>query len=145
SERAHWLAASVGSGLWFAGLVVVTRLLVRHAVAGAVLGVVVVALSESDLYFFLAGDSTWGAVAHSVGLGVGVVWLYSRVGALAVVVFTYVMRSIGLFTLEFDDWSTPYLLVLVASVVLLAAYAFWVTLAGQPMLERGYAEPQAAP
>ena len=54
------------------------------------------------------------------------------------------MLSAGLFTIAFDDWSTPYILALLAVVLLLALYGFWVSLAGQPIFKDMLAEPNPA-
>ncbi len=143
SNRTHVVAWAVLDGLSIAGIVVITRLLVRHALTSAVLSVVAIVFLESGLYSWVVGDSQWGALAYVIGMGVWLVWLYTRVGVLSAMVFYFVMRSIGLFTIEFDAWSTPYNLALIACVLALAVYGFWVSLAGQPIFKDMLAEPQA--
>jgi hypothetical protein len=141
---AGFLAWAVISGLSIAGVVVLIRLLVRHPPTSAVLSVLVIVFLETGLYFMLAGFSAWGALTYGIGMGVCLVWLYTRVGVLAAMVFFFVMRSIGLFTVEFDAWSTSYNVALLASVLALAAYGFWISLAGQPIFKDMLAEPQPA-
>ncbi|MHC5023258.1 MAG: serine/threonine-protein kinase [Planctomycetota bacterium] len=144
SDRTHVVAWAVIGGLSIAGVVVLTRLLVRHPPTSAVLSVLVIGFLEIGLYFMLAGFSAWGALTYGIGMGVCLVWLYTRVGVLAAMVFFFVMRSIGLFTIEFDAWSTSYNVALLASVLALAAYGFWVSLAGQPIFKDMLAEPPPA-
>jgi hypothetical protein len=143
SNRVHFIAGSVLTGLTFAGFVVIIRLLVRHALTSAVLSVAVIAWLTYDMYFDQLGNSKWGALAYGIGMGVLLVWLFTRVGILAVMFFNFIMFSVGLFTIAFDDWSTPYILALLAVVLLLALYGFWVSLAGQPIFKDMLGEPQA--
>ena len=75
---------------------------------------------------------------------IAVVWLCTRIGVLAAMVFMFVMRSIGLFIIEFDEWSTPYNIALLASVLVLAGYGFWISLAGQPLFKDMLTEPPPA-
>lgn len=144
SERAHVIAWSALSGLYYVGIVVIIRLLVRHAPTSAVLSIAAIGWLEFGMFSNLAGDSTLGVWAQAIGTGVCLVWLYTKVGVLAAMVFFYVMLSIGLFTTEFDAWSTPYIVALLASVFALATYGFWVSLAGQPIFKGMLAEPQVA-
>ncbi len=102
SNRTHVVAWAVLDGLSYVGIVVIIRLLVRHAPTSAFLSVVAIVFLESGLYSWLVGDSQWGALAYEIGMGVWLVWLYTRVGVLSAMVFFLVMRSIGLFTIEFD-------------------------------------------
>jgi hypothetical protein len=82
---------------------------------------------------------------YALGVGACLVWLYTRVGVLAAIVFFFVIRSMGLFALAFDAWSTPYLLSWLATLLAVAAYGFWVSLAGQSIFKDMLAEPQPAP
>jgi hypothetical protein len=143
SNRAHYIAWAVLAGVSYAGVVVLIRLLVRHAITSAGLSIAVIGLLEFGLYFMNAGDSLWAAFIHAIGVGACLVWLYTKVGVLAAIVFFFVMRSMGLFGLAFDAWSTPYLLAWLAILFALAAYGFWVSLAGQPIFKDMLAEHQA--
>ncbi|MHC4230100.1 MAG: hypothetical protein ACYSW0_21905, partial [Planctomycetota bacterium] len=122
SNRVHFIAGSVLIGLTCAGFVVIIRLLVRHALISAVLSVAVLALPAYDMYFNQVGDSKWGALAYAIGTSVLLVWLCTRVGVLAAMFFSFIVFSAGLFTIAFDDWTTPYILALLAVVLLLALY-----------------------
>ena len=86
----------------------------------------------------------WGACTLALGVGACLVWLYTRVGVLAAFVLTLLLRSVDLFGLAFDAWSTPYLLFWLAALLALATYGFWVSLAGQPIFGDMLAEPRAA-
>jgi serine/threonine-protein kinase len=141
STQTHVIASAVFNGLAFAGLVVLIRLFVRHALASAIVSVVVIGFFEI-VFFLLIGDSALGALVYAISLGICVVWLCTRIGVLAAMVFMIVMRSMGLFIIEFDAWTTPYIVALLASVFALATYGFWVSLAGQPILKDMLAEPQ---
>jgi serine/threonine-protein kinase len=144
SNRAHVIAWAVLGGVSYAGVVVIIRLLARHAITSAGLSIAAIGFFEIGLYF-MAGDSSWAAPAYALGVGICLVWLYTRVGVLAAIVFLFVIRSLGLFTLAFDAWSTPYLLAWLATLLVLAAYGFSVSLAGQPIFKDMLAEPQPAP
>jgi hypothetical protein len=96
------------------------------------------------LYFELIGDSSWAAIAFAAGMGTCLVWLYTRIGVLAAMVFMFIMLSAGLFTIAFDAWSTPYLVSWLVILLALAAYGFWVSLAGQPLFKDMLAEPNSA-
>jgi hypothetical protein len=76
-------------------------------------------------------------------MGTCLVWLYTRIGVLAAMVFLFIMWSAGLFTIAFDAWSTPYLVSWLVILLALTAYGFWVSLAGQPLFKDMLAEPQA--
>jgi serine/threonine-protein kinase len=141
-NRAHVVAWAVLGGLTWAGVVVLIRLLVRHPPTSAVLSVVVIFLMDIGLFLLLVGSSPWGAAVYGIGMGVCLVWLLTRIGVLAAIVFMYVMRSMGLFIIEFDEWSTPYNIATLVSVLALAAYGFWVSLAGQPIFRDMLAEPE---
>jgi hypothetical protein len=54
------------------------------------------------------------------------------------------MRSLAMFDLAFDAWSAPYLVAWIATLLGVAAYGFWVSLAGQPLFKDMLAEPQPA-
>jgi hypothetical protein len=72
------------------------------------------------------------------------VWLYTRIGVLAAMVFFFITFSAGLFMIAFDAWSTPYLVSWLVILLALAAYGFWVSLAGQPLFKDMLAEPNSA-
>jgi hypothetical protein len=142
-NRAHVVAWAVMAGLSYAGIVVIVRLLLRGAIASAGVSLVLIAALEVGLYF-RTDVSQWGALAYAIGIGVLLVWLYTRVGVLAAIAFFLVVRSLDLFMLEFDAWSTPYNVILLVSVIALAAYGFWVALAGRPIFPDILAEEQPA-
>jgi len=143
SSRAHLIAGSVLFGMSCAGVVVLIRLLVRHALTSAVVSVAVLGFLEFGFYFLFIGDSSWANIAYAAGMGTCLVWLYTRIGVLAAMVFRFIMFSAGLFTIAFDAWSTPYLVSWLAILLALTAYGFWVSLAGQPLFKDMLAEPQA--
>ena len=144
SSRAHFIAGSVLLGMQCAGVVVLIRLLVRHALTSAVVSVAVVGLLSFPLYFVFIGDSWWAAIAYAAGMGTCLVWLYTRIGVLAAMVFLFITHSAGLFMIAFDAWSTPYLVSWLVILLALAAYGFWVSLAGQPLFKDMLAEPNSA-
>jgi hypothetical protein len=144
SNQAHTIAWAVLSGVTGAGIVVLIRVLVRHAVASACLSIAVIGYFEFEFYFANVGFSLWAAALHAIAVGVCVVWLYERVGVLAAIAFYLVMRSLPLFGLAFDAWSTPYLVAWLATLLGVAAYGFWVSLAGQPILRDLLADPRPA-
>jgi serine/threonine-protein kinase len=144
SNRAHVIAWAVLEGVSYAGVVVIIRLLARHAVTSAGLSIAAIGFLDIGLYL-MAGDSSWAAPVYALGVGACLVWLYTRVGVLAAIVFFFVIRSMGLFALAFDAWSTPYLLSWLATLLAVAAYGFWVSLAGQSIFKDMLAEPQPAP
>jgi hypothetical protein len=144
SNRTHVIASAVFNGLAYAGLVVLIRLLVRHAFASAILSVLAIGFFDIVFYSIMVGDSALGARVYAISVGITVVWLCTRIGVLAAMVFMIVMRSMGLFVIEFDAWSMPYNVALLVTVLALAAYGFWVSLAGQPIFKDMLAEPQPA-
>jgi hypothetical protein len=96
------------------------------------------------LYLGFIGDSWWAAIAFAAGMGTCLVWLYTRIGVLAAMVFFFITFSAGLFMIAFDAWSTPYLVSWLVILLALAAYGFWVSLAGQPLFKDMLAEPNPA-
>jgi hypothetical protein len=144
SNQAHVIAWAVLSGVSSAGVVVLIRVLLRHALASACLSIAVLGFFEFPFYFLNAGFSLSAAVVFAIAVAVSLVWLYSRVGVLSVMAFYLVMRSLALFGLAFDTWSTPYLVAWIATLLGVAAYGFWVSLAGRPIIKDMLAEPQAA-
>ena len=66
------------------------------------------------------------------------------VGVLAGIVAVFVLRPHRLFTTDFDAWFTTYGMADLAILLVLAAYGFWVSLAGQPIFKDMLAERQAA-
>jgi len=143
SNLAHDTAWAVLSGVSYAGFVVLIRVLVRHPTASTCLSVAAIGFLEFPMYFGNGGISPSGAVVHAVAIGVILVWLYTRVGVLSAMAFFFVMRSMTLFVLAFDDWSTPYLVAWLATLLAIAGYAFWISLAGQPLFRDILAEPQS--
>jgi hypothetical protein len=68
--------------------------------------------------------------------------LYTRVGILAGIVALFALRPDGVFTTDFDAWFAPYGIAELAILLALAAYGFWVSLAGQPIFRDMLAEPE---
>ena len=77
-------------------------------------------------------------------MGACLLWLFTRVGVLAAIIFFVVVRSIGVFGLAFDAWSTPYLVSWLAVLLIVATYGFWMSLAGRPILKGLIPEPETA-
>ena len=95
------------------------------------------------MWMFGSGDvSIWLAIAYATGFGVAMVLLYTKVGALAGLVAIFVLLPYRLFTTQFDGWFALYGMAELAIPLTLAAYGFWVSLAGQPILKDMLAEPQ---
>jgi serine/threonine-protein kinase len=144
ANRAHMIAWAVLAGILMAGVMVLTRVLVRHAVASLLLGMAIMALAQSWVYHFLGGDSTWGALVFAIGIAACFAWLLTRVGVLSAMTYFFIVLSMSFSGLAFDAWSTPYLLTWSAILFVLGAYGFWMSLAGQPIFKDMLAEPQPA-
>jgi hypothetical protein len=143
SNMAHFVAWAVLAGFSFAGVVVIIRLLVRHPWASVAVAITVIAFLEFRGYYFRSGvGALWSATVYALALGACLVWLITRIGVLAAMVFMFVMIAMGLFGLAFDAWSTPYLASWLAILLALASYGFWVSLAGQPLFKDMLAQPQ---
>jgi hypothetical protein len=117
---------------------------VRHALATACVVILLIALQNFGFYLFFVDLSPWAAAVIALGFGVGLVLLTTRAGVLATIVFIFILRSLPLFTLALDSWTTPYSLIWPAILLAIAAYGFWMSLAGQPIFKDLLAEPQAA-
>jgi serine/threonine-protein kinase len=142
--QAQHVAWAVLSGVCWAGVVVLIRLIVRHVVVSAALSIAVIGLMDAQLYSVVAIDSQLARLVFAVGIGGCLVWLYTRIGVLAAFFFYFIVLSMGLFGFTFDAWSTPYLLVWLATLAALAAYGFWVSLGGQPGFKDLIADPEMA-
>jgi len=133
--QAQHVAWAVLSGVCWAGVVVLIRLIARHTVISAALSIAVIGLMDADRFSVLAIDSQLARVVFALGIGGCLVWLYSRVGVLAAFLFYFIVLSMGLFGFAFDAWSTPYLVAWFATLATLAVYGFWVSLGGQSIFK----------
>jgi hypothetical protein len=142
--NAHNAAWTVVDVSYLAGLLIAVRFLTRHSLVTLVAGVVAIGFM-SYLWFLGSNDeSMWLAAAYAIGFGAVVVLLFTRVGILAGIVALFVLRPHRLFTTDFNAWFTAYGMADLAILLALAAYGFWVSLAGQPIFKDMLAEPQAA-
>jgi len=143
SAVAHSVAWAVLDGVAFAGVVVLIRLLVRHALASACLSMVLIGFLEFGWYGDNVDFATYSDFGYAIGVGVCVVWFCNKVGVLAAMVFFFIVRSMSLFALALDTWSTPYLVAWFAILLGVGVYGFWVSLAGQPIFKDMFPEPKA--
>jgi hypothetical protein len=143
SNRAHVMAMAVLHGISYAGIVVLIRVLLRRTAVSACLAVAVLAYLEFATYVLFGGPSIAAASVYAILGAVCLVWLYYRVGVLASMAYFLVVLSMSLAGLAFDEWSTPYLVTYLVFLTALGAYAFWVSLAGQPIFRDLFAEPKA--
>ncbi len=144
SNRAHVVAWAVLDGVSYAGVLLILRLLARHALVTACLGVVVIGSMEYEVFTGEGGNPNWSGMAYAAGIGIGFVFIYARAGVLAAMFAMFVLRSMGLFTMELDAWSRPYHVALLVTLLALAGYGFWVSLAGRPIFRDMLDEPRAA-
>jgi hypothetical protein len=129
---------------YVAGLLIAIRFLTRHSLVTTGVGILAIG-SMAYLWFMGSNDeSMWLAAAYAIGFGVTVVLLLTRVGILAGIVTVFVLRPHRLYTTDFDAWFTAYGVADLAILLALAAYGFWVSLAGQPIFKDMLAEPQPA-
>jgi len=143
SAVAHSVAWAVLDGVAFAGVVVLIRLLVRHTLASACLSMVLIGLLEFGWYGDNVDFATYADFGYAIGVGVCVVWFCNKVGVLAAMAFFFIGRSMSLFALAFDTWSTPYLVAWFAILSGVGVYGFWVSLAGQPIFKDMLAESKS--
>ena len=142
--NAHNAAWTVTDVAYVAGLLIAIRFLTRHSLVTIVVGIVAIGFM-SYLWFMGSNDaSMWLAAAYAIVFGIAVVLLFTRVGILAGIVAVFVLRPHRLFTTDFDAWFTVYGMADLAILLALAAYGFWVSLAGQPIFKDMLAEPQIA-
>jgi hypothetical protein len=142
--NAHNAAWTVTDVAYVAGLLIAIRFLTRHSLVTIVVGIVAIGFM-SYLWFMGSNDaSMWLAAAYAISFGIAVVLLFTRVGILAGIVAVFVLRPHRLFTTDFDAWFTAYGIADLAILLALAAYGFWVSLAGQPIFKDMLAEPQPA-
>ncbi len=144
ADRAHFVAWAVLDASFLIGLLVVIRLVVRHALATACVVILLIALQNFGFHLFFHNPSPWVAAVFALGFGAGLVLLTTKAGVLATIVFIFILRSLPLFTLSPDSWTTPYSLIWSATLLAIAAYGFWVSLAGQPIFKDMLAEPEPA-
>ena len=131
TNRFHMAASAVMSGVVTAGYILVVRLLTRDSRVAIVVSMVVVGLLGVNWFMVLFAGSTWVAFAYAIAYGVAVVILYTRVGVLAVIVTDFIVKTAGVIMIDFDAWFAPYAMATLAILLALAAYGFWVSLAGQ--------------
>ncbi len=143
SNRAHIMAMAVLLGISHAGIVVLIRVWLRRTAVSACLAVAVLAYLDVWVYVLFGGPSVAAAIVCAMLGAVCLVWLYYRVGVLASMAYFLVVLSISLPGLAFDEWSTPYLVTYLVFLTALGAYAFWVSLAGQPIFKDMLEEPKA--
>jgi hypothetical protein len=126
-----------------AGLLIFIRWLTRHTPAAIGVGIIVLGYASYD-FMRDGGTTPWLAAAFAVGFGAALVLVFTRVGLLAGTVAMFVLLPHRLAGFELDAWFTPYRAADLAIVLALAAYGFWVALAGQPIFKDMLAEPQPA-
>jgi hypothetical protein len=142
STKAHRVAWTVNLAANIATWLIAIRLLTRHTPAALVLGIVMLG-ATAYMWFMSDGSGTlWPALAYATCFGVAMAVLYTRVGILAGIVALFALRPDGVFTTDFDAWFAPYGIAELAILLALAAYGFWVSLAGQPIFRDMLAEPE---
>lgn len=116
-------------------LLIAIRLLIRHTLAAFVLGIKVLGSMSYVWFTIYNGDSEWLALLYATCFGLAIALLYKRVGILAGIIAIFVLRSHGLYMSNFDAWYASYDMVELAILLALAAYGFWVAIAGQPLFK----------
>jgi hypothetical protein len=142
TNKMHLAAWMMLDAAYFAGYIIVLRFLTRHSLAAIVLAVGLIGWSGFDWLQNTAGGSTWIALAYAAFFGVAMVLLCTKVGVLSVIIAVFVAQMGGRIMIDFDTWFAPYGMAELAILLALAAYGFWVSLAGQPILKDMLAEPQ---
>lgn len=135
STKAHRIAWSVADAASIATFLIAIRLLTRHTPTAFVVSVVVLGGSALMWYTKSYQGSIWSALAYATCLGIAMALLYTRVGILAGIVAIFVIRPLGLYTTDFGSWYTPYCMTELGILLALAAYGFWVSLAGQSIFK----------
>lgn len=135
SMAAHRVAWMTLDAAFIAGLLVGLRLLVRHTLAAAAIGIAVLTFLGAIVWGFMTlSDAPMWIVVGYTALGcLAIVVLYTRVGILAGIAATFVMRPYQLFATGWDSWYASYGVADLLILVALAAYGFWVSLAGRPI------------
>ncbi len=129
---------------FFVGLLVALRLLTRSTLVAALVGVAILSLMGSVSGFMIVGDlPLWLIIVFVTIACAALVALYTRVGILAGVVATFVLRPYQLLTTGFDTWYAGYGVADVALLLGITVYGLWVALAGQPVFRDMLAEPRA--
>jgi serine/threonine-protein kinase len=151
SSPVQFLCVKVHRGAWtmldtirIAGVLVFIRLIVRHTLAALLVSIALFGLTAHQWFMDTVGGPWWLGLPYAIAFGVALVMLYTRVGVLAAMTTLFVLLPHRLFGLELDAWYTPYSLAVLAIPIVLAAYGFWVELAGQPLFKDMLAEPQPA-
>jgi len=113
----------------------VLRFLTRHSLAAVVLAVALIGWGGLDWLHVFVGGSTWVALAYAACFGVAMVLLCTKVGVLSVFIAVFTARMSGAIMIDFETWFAPYGMAELAILLALAAYGFWVSLAGQPIFK----------
>ena len=135
STTAHRIAWSVAESANIAALLIAIRLLTRHTPTAFVVSVVVLGGSALMWYMNWHEGSIWLALTYATCLGMAMATLYTKVGILSGIVTVFVVRQFGLYTTDFGSWYTPYCMAELGILLALAAYGFWVAIAGQPLFK----------
>jgi hypothetical protein len=138
----HFVAWAVLDAAYIAGYLMIIRFLTRNALVSTVLAIVFVGAWGTQWVVEYDVGPVWLALLYGLASGTILVLLVTRVGILAGCVATFVMRASAIHTLDLDAWYAPYAIVPLAAVLALAAYGFWVSLAGQPIFKDMLAEPE---
>lgn len=112
--------------------------MVGHTLTVFALGIAVLGLGASVWFMCMfgpGGASMWSAVAYSAGFGVAMILLYTKVGILAGMAPFFVLLPYPLCATELEGWCALSAMAELAILLALAAYGFWVSLAGQPFLK----------
>ena len=77
-------------------------------------------------------------------MGSAFAFLIIRFGLLAVIAMIFAWDSIEAFsaTFDFSHWYAPQLLVGPLAALAVAAYGFWISLAGRPLFKDSLAHPR---
>lgn len=143
SLKAHRVAWAFIDAVFFAGVLVAIRVVVRHGLIAAVLGAVTLVAMVYKWGFIAQSDAPiWLMAMFSIVGGISVLLLYTRVGILAGAVTGFVLQPYTVIAAGFDGWFSPYVIAELAIPLALAAYGFWVALAGQPILKDMLGAPQ---
>ncbi len=134
-EKFHRAAWTVMDAFQLAGLLIAIRILARHTLAAIGVGIAVIGLTAYVWFVNSVGESWLSALVYASCFGVTMVLLYTRVGILAGMVAFFVLVPYRPTVTELDTWFTPYGMAELAIVLALAAYGFWVSLAGQTLFK----------
>ncbi|MHC5025063.1 MAG: protein kinase domain-containing protein, partial [Planctomycetota bacterium] len=143
ADRVHQSAWAVLLTFLILGFLVIVRLLTRHTLAAVLVSIAAIGAVLMQVMSTAEWVSTWQAVVCGLLFGASVVLLFTQVGFIAafVAVFLVVSSRSDALGSDFDAWTTPYGIADLAIPIAIALYAFWISLAGQPIFKDMLAEP----